>query len=161
MSDCTAITAGDATLRCPSLVASRWATRVLERTLTAQVKRLLAAGRRPGEFYRALTECVPRDTTVDLIVAEFIHQAGYWLSAPGKSSLLAEVETLAEHSAFAVGDTIPGWFDRWFSEQADPERALQAMLDAISEVHVTAADAEQERDDRPDDRVIPFASSRS
>ena len=160
MIDCTATTAGDGTLRCPSLVASRWATQVLERTLTVQVQRLLAAGRRPGEFYRALTECVPRDTTVDLIVAEFIHQAGYWLSAPGKSSLLAEVDALAEHSTFAVGVTIPGWFERWFADQEDPERALRSMLDAISEVHVAATGAEHDEDAPLDQGVVSVASYR-
>ena len=160
MSDCTATTAGDDTQRCPSLVASRWATQALECTLTVQVQRLLAAGWRPGEYYRALTECAPHDTTVDLIVAEFIHQAGYWLSVPSKSSLLAEVDALAERSTFDVGVTIPGWFDRWFSEQEDPAWALRAMLDAISEVHAAADDADDERDEPLHDGVISLAAYR-
>ena len=67
----------------------------------------------------------------EILTIALVAHAGHWLSRPEKADQLAEVDKLAIDLHYEVGLTIPGWLQRYGTEEVAVDLALEGVVDLL------------------------------
>ena len=111
---------------------SSWAMDRLERQIMELVGDVLAHGWRPSTLLAEVGHLAQRGPFAEeILTIAFVAHAGHWLSRPDKADQLAEVDELASGLHYEVGLTIPGWLQRYGTEEVAVDLALEGVVDLL------------------------------